>query len=128
MLDTAIVGGGVCGVALARNLFRQGRAVALFEARERLGGRILSVAQAASGRVIDLGPTWFWPDTQPLMTSLVAELGLASISQHDDGSSLHLSDPDKAPERIDGRNLHEGARPLPAAIPHLIDVMPHELP
>ena len=126
MLDTAIVGGGLCGVALARNLFRQGRAVALFEARERLGGRILSVA--ASGGVIDLGPTWFWPDTQPLMTSLVAELGLASISQHDDGSSLHLSDPDKAPERIDGRKLHEGARRLPGGMAQLIDVMAKELP
>ncbi len=128
MLDTAIVGGGLCGVALARNLFRQGRAVALFEARERLGGRILSVAQVASGGVIDLGPTWFWPDTQPLMTSLVAELGLASNPQHDDGSSLHLSDPDKAPERIDGRKLHEGARRLPGGMAQLIDVMAKELP
>ncbi len=128
MLDTAIVGGGLCGVALARNLFRQGRAVALFEARERLGGRILSVAQAASGGVIDLGPTWFWPDTQPLMTSLVAELGLANIPQHDDGSSLHLSDPDKAAERIDGRKLHEGARRLPGGMAQLIDVMAKELP
>ncbi len=128
MLDTAIVGGGLCGVALARNLFRQGRAVALFEARERLGGRILSVAQVASGGVIDLGPTWFWPDTQPLMTSLVAELGLASNPQHDDGSSLHLSDPDKAPERMDGRKLHEGARRLPGGMAQLIDVMAKELP
>ncbi len=128
MLDTAIVGGGLCGVALARNLFRQGRAVALFEARERLGGRILSVAQVASGGVIDLGPTWFWPDTQPLMTSLVAELGLASMPQHDDGSSLHLSDPDKAPERMDGRKLHEGARRLPGGMAQLIDVMAKELP
>jgi len=128
MLDTAIVGGGLCGVALARNLFRQGRAVALFEARERLGGRILSVAQVASGGVIDLGPTWFWPDTQPLMTSLVAELGLASKPQHDDGSSLHLSDPDKAQERIDGRKLHEGARRLPGGMAQLIDVMAKELP
>src|SRR6266581_8716039 len=113
MLDTAIVGGGLCGVALARSLFRQGRAVVLFEARERLGGRIFSVTTAESGAVVDLGPSWFWPDTQPLMKSLVAELELTSIPQHDDGSSLHLNDPDKAPERIDGRKLHEDARRLP---------------
>jgi monoamine oxidase len=128
MLDTAIVGGGLCGVALARNLFRQGRAVALFEARERLGGRILSVANAGSAGVVDLGPTWFWPDTQPLMKNLVAELGLASIPQHDDGSSLHLNDPDKAPNRIDGRKLHEGARSLPGGMAQLIDAMAKELP
>src|SRR5664279_827507 len=113
MLDTAIVGGGLSGVALARSLLRQGRSVALFEARERLGGRILTVATAETGAKVDLGPTWFWPDTQPLMKGLVAELGQASIPQHDDGSSLHLNDPDKAPERIEGRKLHEGARRLP---------------
>jgi len=128
MLDTAIVGGGLCGVALARNLFRQGRAVALFEAREWLGGRILSVARAGSEGVVDLGPTWFWPDTQPLMKSLVAELGLTSISQHDDGSSLHLNDPDKVPDRIDGRKIHEGACRLPDGMAQLIDTMAKELP
>src|SRR6266568_4706593 len=128
MLDTVIVGGGLCGVALARNLFRQGRAVALFEARERLGGRILSVPTAGSVGVADLGPTWFWPDTQPLMKSLVAELGLASIPQHDDGSSLHLNDPDKAPDRIEGRKLHEDARRLSGGMAQLIDAMAKELP
>jgi len=128
MLDAAIVGGGLCGVVLARNLFRQGRAVALFEARERLGGRILSVARAGSEGVVDLGATWFWPDTQPLMKSLVAELGLTSISQHDDGSSLHLNDPDKVPDRIDGRKLHEGACRLPDGIAQLISAMAKELP
>jgi monoamine oxidase len=128
MLDTAIVGGGLCGVALTRNLFRQGRAVALFEARERLGGRILSVARAGSAGVVDLGPTWFWPDTQPLIRNLVAELGLASIPQHDDGSSLHLNDPDKAPDRIDGRKLHEDARRLPDGMAQLVDQLAAELP
>ncbi len=128
MLDTAIVGGGLCGVALARNLLRQGRAVALFEARQRLGGRILSVARAGSAGAADLGPCWFWPDMQPLIKNLVAELGLASIAQRDDGSSLHLSDPDKAPDRIDGRKLHEGARRLPGGMAQLIDVMTKDLP
>ncbi|HVQ72693.1 MAG TPA: FAD-dependent oxidoreductase [Bradyrhizobium sp.] len=128
MLDTVIVGGGLCGVALARDLFRQGRAVALFEARQRLGGRILSVARAGSEGAADLGPSWFWPDTQPLIKSLVAELELASIVQRDDGSSLHLNDPDKAPDRIDGRKLHEGARRLPGGMAQLIDVMTKDLP
>jgi monoamine oxidase len=127
MLDTAIVGGGLCGVVLARSLCRQGRAVALFEARERLGGRILSVAGTGSGLAMDLGPTWFWPDTQPLMKSLVAELALASIPQHDDGSSLHLNDADKAPERVAGRMLHEGARRLPGGMAQLVDALAAEL-
>ena len=128
MLDTAIVGGGLCGVVLARSLCRQGKAVALFEARERLGGRILSVRGAGSGLVLDLGPTWFWPDTQPLMQRLVEELELASIAQHDDGSLLHLSDPDKAPERIDGNKLHAGARRLPGGMAQLIEALTAAFP
>jgi monoamine oxidase len=123
MLDTAIVGGGLCGVMLARSLRRQGRAVALFEARERLGGRILSVKGVGSGLAMDLGPTWFWPETQPMMQSLVEELGLDSIPQHDDGSLLHLNDADKAPERIDGKMLHAGARRLPGGMAQLIDTL-----
>ena len=128
MLDTAIIGGGLCGVVLARSLRRQGRAVGLFEARERLGGRILSVASAGSGLPMDLGPTWYWPDTQPLIKSLVAELGLPDIAQHDDGSVLHLSDPDKTPERIDGKKVHQGARRLQGGMAQLIDALAGDLP
>lgn len=128
MLDTAIVGGGLCGVVLARSLRRHGRAVAVFEARDRLGGRILSVASSGAGPVVDLGPTWFWPETQPLMQSLVEELELASIPQHDDGSLLHLNDTDKAPERIDGKMLHAGARRLQGGMAQLIDALSAGVP
>lgn len=127
MLDTAIVGGGLCGVVLARSQHRQGRAVGLFEARERLGGRILSVS-AGSSLAMDLGPTWFWPDTQPLVKSLVAELELADIPQHDDGSMLHLNDPDKTPEPIVGKKVHEGARRLQGGMEQLIDALAADFP
>jgi monoamine oxidase len=128
MLETAVIGGGLCGVALARSLHRQGRPAALFEARQRLGGRILSVASAASGMAVDLGPTWFWPSTQPLVTRLIAELGLAGIPQHDDGAMLHLRDPDKTPERVDGKRVHEDARRLEAGMASLIDALAADLP
>jgi monoamine oxidase len=128
MLDTAIIGGGLCGLVLARSLHRQGRAVALFEARQRLGGRILSVASARSGLAMDLGPSWFWPETQPLLKSLIAELQLVDFTQHDDSSMLHLSDPDKIPERIDGKGIHEGAHRLRDGMAQLVDALTAELP
>jgi monoamine oxidase len=128
MLDTAIVGGGLCGVVLARSLCQQGREVALFEARQRLGGRVLSVARAGAGPTMDLGPSWFWPDTQPLLTGLIAELGLIDIPQHDDGSMLHMHDPDKMPERIDGEKPYEGAHRLLAGMGQLIDALAADLP
>ena len=64
MLDTAIIGGGLCGLTLARYLHGQGKEFALFEARARLGGRIYTVTDKKSGLAIDLGPTWFWPDAR----------------------------------------------------------------
>jgi monoamine oxidase len=128
MLDTIIVGGGLCGLVLARGLRRQGRDVALFEARQRLGGRIKSVVDAGSGLGIDLGPSWFWPDTQPLLKGLIAELGLAGIPQHDDGSMLHLKDPDKLPERIEGKKVHDGAHRLSGGMAQLVDALAADLP
>lgn len=128
MLDTAIIGGGLCGLVLARSLHRQGRGVALFEARERLGGRILSVTSEGSSLAMDLGPAWFWPDTQPLLKNLISELRLAVIPQHDDGSMLHLNDPEKIPERIEGKNVHEGAHRLQGGMTQLIDALAAKLP
>ncbi len=128
MLETAIVGGGLCGLAVARHLHRQGRGFAVFEARPRLGGRILSATSENSGVAIDLGPSWFWPDTQPLITQLVAELGLAAFLQHDEGTVLHLREPDKPPDRIEGRKLHAGARRLDGGMACLVDALATDLP
>ena len=125
MFDTVIVGGGLCGLVLARNLHRLHRSVALFEARPRLGGRILA---APAGMAMDLGPTWFWPQTQPLMTRMIEELGLASLAQYDDGAMLHLRDADKKPERVENKRVHEGARRLAGSMSALVDAVAADLP
>jgi monoamine oxidase len=127
MLETAIVGGGLCGLALARALSRRTAAFQLFEARPGLGGRILTVA-GPGGAAADLGPSWFWPRTQPAITRLVGDLGLADFPQHDDGAVLHLRDPDKSPDSIAGRGLHDGARRLKGGIAKLVDALARELP
>ena len=44
MHDIAIVGGGLCGLALLRLLSGSGLDVVLFEARARLGGRVSPTA------------------------------------------------------------------------------------
>jgi monoamine oxidase len=128
MLDTAIVGGGLCGLALARSLHRRGASFALFEARPRLGGRILSSAPAKSGAAIDLGPTWFWPETQPLMARLVADLGLDAFRQHDEGTVLHLRDPERAAEQLHDNAIHTGARRLRGGMAGIVDALVRDLP
>ncbi|MFG1400134.1 flavin monoamine oxidase family protein [Roseixanthobacter pseudopolyaromaticivorans] len=128
MLDTAIIGGGLCGLALARSLSRHGRPAALFEARARLGGRILTVQDGTSGLSLDLGPTWFWPQSQPLVSSLIAETELADIPQHDEGVVLHLRDPDKRAEEITNRQVHGDARRLEAGMERLVEALAQDLP
>src|SRR5208282_912486 len=120
--------GGLSGVALARALHRQGRDVALFEARPRLGGRILSVTCAKSGMALDLGPTWFWPETQPLITQLIADLGLVDLPQRDEGTVVHLRDGDKRPDLIDGKTFHNGARRVEGGMARLVDALAKDLP
>jgi monoamine oxidase len=99
LLDVAIIGGGVCGLALAHSL--QARRVdwRLFEARERLGGRVLT-RSSAQGVPLDLGATWYWPGHQPSITRLVEDLGLPTLAQPDDGRVLLLHDPNRTPETV----------------------------
>lgn len=107
----AIVGGGLSGLLAAWLLQQQGvDDVVLFEAREVLGGRILSVD--ARGAVVDcaspaldrfdLGPTWFWPALQPQLERLVGDLGLPCFEQHDDGDMLVERSAREAPRRMRG--------------------------
>lgn len=128
MLDTAIVGGGLCGLALANSLHGQGTSFALFEARNRLGGRILSVPCVASGMALDLGPAWYWPELQPRIARLVDELGLASFPQHDPGSALRLTDPNKKPETLATESLYGGARRLDGGMAALVGSLSERLP
>ena len=144
MLDVAIVGGGLCGLALAHSL-QAARGVhwQLFEARERLGGRAYT-AKAPNGTPVDLGATWFWPDHQPNITRLVADLGLRSLPQVDDGRVLHLSDPNQPPQAValtpsmqpapDAQwpatpgAVHGGAMRIEGGVGALIDALAHPLP
>jgi len=128
MLDTIIIGGGLCGLTVARNLHAQGRNFALYEARARLGGRVLSVPSETAGMALDLGPTWFWPDTQPRITQLVTELGLRSFAQHDDGTLLRLTAHDQKPEAIEMDALHGGARRLEGGMGALVEAVAESVP
>ena len=143
MLDVAIVGGGLCGLALAHSLQARARDWRLFEARERLGGRAFTV-KARDGTPIDLGATWFWPSTQPGITRLVADLGLTSFDQLDDGRVLHLSDPNRVPQTValtdrlvpaddasapaSAGAVHGGARRVAGGVGAVIDSLVKPLP
>ena len=56
--DVVIVGAGITGLAIATLLQADGRDVVLLEARDRVGGRLLSVP-GSDGSTVDLGASWF---------------------------------------------------------------------
>lgn len=99
-----IIGGGLSGLTAARLLCRAGIGFQLLEARSRLGGRILSadVSGEVSADGFDLGPSWFWPDIQPAMAELVADLGLACFPQNSDGDMIFQRISREQPRRFPG--------------------------
>jgi monoamine oxidase len=81
--DVLIVGGGLSGLRHATLLSIAGIDFQLIEARNRLGGRILSLPLPDGSERedrYDLGPAWYWPD-QPRMSRLVDELDLVWFEQ-----------------------------------------------
>ena len=104
ILPVATIGGGLAGLRAARQLHEAGIGFRLFEARDRLGGRILSTD--AAGRPaedgFDLGPSWFWPSMHPAMAAALAQLGLAVFPQHDEGDVLVERQPIRPPQRFPG--------------------------
>jgi len=128
MLDVAIVGGGLCGLELAVRLIERDRSVQLFDARGRLGGRIMTVTSQRSDLAMDLGPAWFWPSRQELMSRAVADLRLTAFPQSEDGEFLRLADPETAPERTGGERFHEGAFRLQGGMAALADALAQAIP
>ncbi|MCM2341725.1 FAD-dependent oxidoreductase [Rhodoferax sp.] len=129
LVDVAIVGAGLCGLALARLLMARGQTVQVIEARDRLGGRVLTQQCATTGQALDLGASWFWPETEPRITALLSELGLASHAQHDPGDALWLTDPNREPtRRTEPNGVHVGARRITGGATQLTHALAQSLP
>lgn len=80
--QTLVVGGGLSGLAVASALEAEGQDYVLVEARDRIGGRILT--EVWNGGHFDLGPAWVWPG-QPRIARLIDHLGLDVFEQFADG-------------------------------------------
>jgi monoamine oxidase len=82
-VDFAVIGAGLAGLATAIALQAGGASVAVFEARERVGGRVVSAPQpdgaAGPPLVLDLGAQWVGPG-QTEVLGWIKELGLNLVT------------------------------------------------
>jgi monoamine oxidase len=74
--DVIVVGAGLAGLTAARQLHGAGHSVLVIEARDRVGGRVLSHSLGA-GQAADVGGQFVGP-TQRHILGLAAELGVAT--------------------------------------------------
>jgi len=128
--DVAIVGGGLAGLCAARLLHRAGVNFLLLEARDRLGGRILTADEHGrpSDDGFDLGPSWYWPDMQPAIGTLVTELGLKSFPQHSVGDVVFERMSREMPQRYAGGALEQRSMRLVGGTAALVRELVKQLP
>jgi monoamine oxidase len=84
--DVIIAGGGYAGLTTARILKKEGKKILVLEARDRVGGRVLT-RQLDGGHYVDLGAQWVGP-TQDKMYALLKEFGIKTFPTYDEGRSL----------------------------------------
>jgi monoamine oxidase len=84
--DVCVVGAGLAGLTAARQLADAGRDVVVLEARDRVGGRVLT-EQLADGTLIDHGGQWLGPG-QHRIARLADEVGNGTFPTFDDGEHL----------------------------------------
>jgi monoamine oxidase len=99
--SVAVVGAGLSGLSAARTLAASNVDVVILEARDRVGGRILTDT-TPGGVLVDHGAQWVGP-TQLRVLAMAEEFGLETFPTYDSGRNVEL--------RAGRRSEYEG--PIP---------------
>jgi monoamine oxidase len=95
--DVVVVGAGLAGLVAARDLVAAGAEVVVLEARDRVGGRTLTLP-AADGTPIDHGGQWIGP-TQDRIAAVADSVGVTTFPTW--GRGLHTELRDGRAHRFD---------------------------
>ena len=81
--DVIVVGAGAAGLAAAAHLSRNGKSVCILEARERIGGRILTASPRGSVVPLELGAEFIHGESPAVFEQLrlVVLMGCAVVHQ-----------------------------------------------
>lgn len=121
MTKVLIIGGGVSGLRLGSLLAKEDISFKILESRERVGGRVLTHNQ--DNNYFDLGPTWFWPDTEKTITNLITELNIPTIEQYNEGFSLLELSKHQTPKYVESSELNNKSRRVVGGISALVNVL-----
>ncbi|MGW0819085.1 flavin monoamine oxidase family protein [Streptomyces viridiviolaceus] len=123
--DVIVIGAGASGLAAAGALHAAGRDVLVLEARDRVGGRLLSLPTAHPERALDLGATWFW-DGEERVRTLAARGGIATFAQHLAGDTMLQET--TGLRRLTGNLIDAPSRRLAAGAQSIAAALAAELP
>ncbi|QHC61191.1 NAD(P)/FAD-dependent oxidoreductase [Rathayibacter sp. VKM Ac-2760] len=116
--DVVVIGAGATGLTAAHRLQEAGRSVIVLEARDRVGGRLLT--DHIDGQLFEVGGQWVSPDQTELIQTL-AELGLDTYPRYREGDSIYIG-ADGQRRRFTGEIFPTGEHTR-AEIERLIDVL-----
>jgi monoamine oxidase len=88
--DVVVVGAGLAGLTAASRLADAGAEVVVLEARDRVGGRTLTLP-AADGTPIDHGGHWIGP-TQDRIAALAERVGVTTYPTYERGVNIEFYD------------------------------------
>ncbi len=86
-VDVAVVGGGLSGLAAAKDLAAAGASVVVLEARERAGGRVHNISTPRLHATLDAGAEFIGP-TQTHIAALAREYGVQTLRTYNNGDSI----------------------------------------
>jgi len=83
-----IVGAGISGLQAAVDVQKAGLSCVVLEARDRVGGKTLSVDPLGEGKVVDMGATWINSTNQSKMYAMAKAFGLQTVVQNTVGDVI----------------------------------------
>ena len=89
-VDVVVVGAGIAGLTAAREVVKAGKSATVLEARNRVGGRVVS-KDLGAGKHSERGATFVGP-TQDHILAVMKDVGVGTYDTYDTGDNVYVND------------------------------------